>query len=59
MEEELAKEKIQHANEEIERQNKILEAKEADGCILMAELEKATEELEKVSAEVQERLGQY
>ncbi len=56
MEEELAKEKIRHANEEIDRQNSILEKKEATLVEISAELEVANEELEKVSAEVSAKM---
>jgi predicted nucleic acid-binding Zn-ribbon protein len=56
MEEELAKEKIRHANEEIDRQNSILEQKEATLVEISAELEVANEELEKVSAEVSAKM---
>ncbi len=57
MEEELAKEKINHANEEIERQNTILESKEALLEELAVELEKADAELEKISTEVAAKMA--
>ncbi len=56
MEAELAKEKLTHANEEIERQQSIVEAKEEAIAEAQKELEKATQELEKVSAEVNAKL---
>ena len=57
MEAELAKEKLTHANEEIERQQTIASSKEADIAEAQKELEKATQELEKVSTEVNAKLA--
>ena len=57
METELAKDKILHANEEIERQNKILTTKEVELEEVNGELEKASEELDKVFAEVSKKLS--
>jgi len=57
MEAELAKEKLAHANAEIERHQMIVDAKEAEIAAANEELAAATEELEKVSAEVNEKLA--
>jgi hypothetical protein len=57
MEAELAKETLTHANEEIERYQKIVEAKEAEIVEAQAELEEVTAEYEKVAAEVSEKLA--
>jgi predicted nucleic acid-binding Zn-ribbon protein len=57
MESELAKEKIKHANEEIERHNKTLEVKEEELTKVNVELEAANEEVDKVSAQVSEKLS--
>ena len=56
MEAELAKETLKHANEEIERHQVIALSKEEEVAGCQAELESATAEFEKVSAEVSERL---
>jgi len=56
MESELAKEKLAHANEEIERQNKILEVKEQEVEGMSVELESANREVEKISTTVTEKL---
>jgi hypothetical protein len=57
MEAELAKETLTHANEEIERYQRIVEAKEAEIAEAQAELEEVTAEYEKVAAEVSEKLA--
>ena len=57
METELAKEKLAHANAEIERHQAILDAKAAEIEEANKALEAANEELEKVSAEVNEKLA--
>ena len=57
MEVELAHEKLAHANEEIERYQTIVEAKEEEIAEAQEELEKVTAEYEKVSAEVSEKLS--
>ena len=57
MEAELAKEKLTHANEEIERQQTIIEAKEAEIEEVQSELTSTTEELDKVSTEVASKLA--
>ena len=57
MESELAKEKLSHANEEIERQNKILEIRTKEINKSNIELESANEEVAKVSASVTEKLN--
>jgi hypothetical protein len=57
MESELAKEKLTHANAEIERQQIIVEAKAEEIKIAEAELESATEEFEKISTEVNAKLA--
>ena len=57
MEAELAKEKLTHANEEIERQQSIALAKEEAIEEAQKELEKATIELEKISIEVDAKLA--
>ena len=56
MESELAKEKLGHANAEIERQEAIIEVKEEEVAVAQKELEEATEEYNKVAAEVSEKL---
>jgi len=57
MEAELAKEKLTHANEEIERYQNIVESKEEEITTAQAELEELTAEYEKVAAEVSEKLA--
>ncbi|MBU1667621.1 hypothetical protein KKC13_04325 [bacterium] len=57
MEAELAKETLSHANEEIERHQVIVAAKEEEIAAAQVELEAANEEFEKVSAEVSEKLN--
>ena len=57
MEAELAKEKLTHANEEIERQQTIIESKEAYIAEAQEELAVATAELDKVSEEVSSKLA--
>jgi predicted nucleic acid-binding Zn-ribbon protein len=57
MESELAREKLTHANEEIERQNKILEIKEEEIKKVKVEFDSANEEVIKVSATVTEKLN--
>lgn len=57
MEAELAKEKLGHANSEIERQQEIIEAKTEEIEAANEELEAANAEFEKVSAEVNEKLA--
>ena len=57
METELAKEKLAHANAEIERHQAILDAKAAEIEEANKALEAANEEFEKVSAEVNEKLA--
>jgi predicted nucleic acid-binding Zn-ribbon protein len=57
MENELAKEKLNHANEEIARQNKILEVKNQEIADVTVEFESANAEVEKVSAIVTEKLN--
>jgi predicted nucleic acid-binding Zn-ribbon protein len=57
MESELAKEKLNHANEEIARQNKILEVKNQEIADVTVEFESANAEVEKVSAIVTEKLN--
>ena len=52
MEAELAKEKLSHANSEIERQQTIVESKTTEIEAANTELEEASTEYEKVSAEV-------
>lgn len=56
LEAELAKEKLSHANEEIERQQTIISSKQSELEEIQKELDKATEELEKISTEVNEKL---
>jgi len=56
MEAELAKEKLSHANDEIERHQIIAESKAGEIAAANVELEAANEEFEKVSAEVNEKL---
>jgi len=57
MEAELAKEKLGHANAEIERQQSIIESKTTEIEAANTELEAANEEYEKVAAEVGEKLA--
>jgi predicted nucleic acid-binding Zn-ribbon protein len=57
MESELAKEKLNHANEEIARQNKILEVKNREIADVTVEFKSANEEVTKVSASVAEKLN--
>ena len=57
METELAKEKITHANEEIERHNKTLEVREEELEKSNSELEVIAQEVDKVQAEVSEKLA--
>ncbi len=57
MEAELAKEKLTHANEEIERQQTIIASKQNDLAQAQKELDSATAELEKVSSEVNAKLA--
>jgi predicted nucleic acid-binding Zn-ribbon protein len=57
MEAELAKEKLGHANSEIERQQEIIEAKTEEIETANQELEGANAEYEKVFAEVNEKLA--
>ncbi len=57
METELAKEKLSHANAEIERHQSILDAKEKEIEEANKALESANKEFEKVSAEVNEKLA--
>ena len=57
MESELAKEKLSHANEEIERQNKILEVRSTEVEEITVELESANKEVEKVSTTVTTKLN--
>jgi len=56
IEEELANEKLAHANAEIERHQVIAESKDEEIAAAQVELENATEEYEKVAAEVAEKL---
>jgi len=57
MEAELAKEKLTHANAEIERHQTIIESKNEEITSAQEELETANVELEKVSSEVSEKLA--
>jgi len=57
MESELAKEKLTHANAEIERQQIIVEAKAEEITVAQTELESATEEFDKISTEVNAKLA--
>ena len=57
METELAKEKLTHANSEIERQNKILDVKNRELKAVTVELEDANREVEKVSFSVTEKMN--
>ncbi|SFV66104.1 FIG137478: Hypothetical protein [hydrothermal vent metagenome] len=57
MEAELAKEKLTHANEEIDRQQIIVASKEEELIKVQKELDIANEELEKISTEVNEKLA--
>ncbi|MCK5853863.1 MAG: hypothetical protein KAG56_01490 [Sulfurovaceae bacterium] len=56
IEEELAKERIKFANEEIERQNEILEVREKELIEADEVFEKINKEVDKVSMEVNEKL---
>jgi len=57
MESELAKEKLKHANEEIERLNKVLDAKQASLDEASEALTKAKEEVSSISEEVNAKLA--
>ena len=57
MEAELAKEKLGHANSEIERQQTIISSKTSEIEVANEELEAANAEYEKVSAEVGEKMA--
>ena len=57
MENELAKEKLRHANEEIERLNKILDAKKTSLEEASKELDKAKEEVDTITKEVNAKLA--
>ncbi len=57
LEAEIAKEKLNHANAEIERQQSIIDAKQEEIEALNGELEEANAEYEKVSAEVAEKMA--
>ena len=57
MEEELAKEKLTHANAEIERHQTIILSKEEEVTEAQTGLEEATTEYDKVAAEVSEKLA--
>jgi len=57
MEGELAKEKLIHANEEIERQQTIIASKEEELAKAQKELDIASAELEKISTEVDAKLA--
>ncbi len=57
MEAELAKEKLIHANEEIERQQVIASAKNEEIKMVQVELDTANKELEKISIEVNAKLA--
>jgi len=57
IESELAKEKLTHANEEIERHQIIAESKEKEIVVAQAELEELSAEYDKVAAEVSEKLS--
>jgi len=57
MEAELAKEKLTHANEEIDRQQTIIESKNEEITLAQVELESAKTEYETVAAEVSEKLA--
>jgi len=57
MEAEIAKEKLTHANAEIERQQTIVESKTTEIEAANVELEEANAEYEKVSAEVGEKMA--
>ena len=57
MEAELAKEKLTHANEEIERQQVIALSKTDEIKVVQVELDEANAELEKVSTQVNEKLA--
>jgi hypothetical protein len=57
MESELAKEKLTHANAEIERQQIIVEAKAEEIKVAESELELATAEFDKISTEVNAKLA--
>jgi len=57
IEAEIAKEKLQHANSEIERQNTIRDSKKEEISEAEVELKEAEEALEKISTEVSEKLS--
>ena len=57
MEAELAKEKLTHANEEIDRQQIIASSKKEEMAIVQVELDSANAELEKISKEVSTKLA--
>lgn len=57
MEAELAKEKLGHANAEIERQQSIIESKTSEIEVANEELEATTADYEKVSVEVAEKMA--
>jgi predicted nucleic acid-binding Zn-ribbon protein len=57
MEAELAKEKLGHANSEIDRQQEVVEAKSEEIELANKELEEANAEYDKVSVEVNEKLA--
>ena len=57
MEAELAKEKLTHANSEIERQQSIIEAKTVEIEVANTELEETTADYEKVSEEVGKKMA--
>ena len=56
MESEIANEKLKHANEEIERYNKVLDVKKAEHEEVSKELESANQDVDKISATVTEKL---
>ncbi|NEW61013.1 hypothetical protein GSY74_06915 [Sulfurovum sp. bin170] len=57
METELAKEKLSHANSEIERQNKILDVKNQELEVVTVQLKDASQEVDKVSVTVTEKMN--
>ena len=57
IEEELAKERVKFANEEIDRQNKLLEVREAELLEADELFEKITKEVDKISLEVNDKLN--
>jgi len=57
VETEVANETLLHANEEIDRHQKIVESKEEDIIIAETELKEVSDEYEKVAAEVSEKLS--